>query len=65
MTVRREVYSGCKSGAEVIAYVLEGAGHTWPGGHPRLTEAQVGRVNRKLNATEIIWGFFERHARRE
>jgi polyhydroxybutyrate depolymerase len=64
MTVRREVYSGCKSGAEVVAYVLEGAGHTWPGGHARLTEAQVGKVNPKLNATEIIWEFFERHARK-
>lgn len=27
---RREAYSGCRHRADVIAYIREGAGHTWP-----------------------------------
>jgi polyhydroxybutyrate depolymerase len=30
-TVRREWYGDCDDGAEVIVYMVEGGGHTWPG----------------------------------
>ena len=26
----RQVYSGCRQGAEVVAYIRDGAGHSWP-----------------------------------
>ncbi len=62
-TVRREVYSGGKQGTEVVVYVLEGGGHTWPGGPQYLPVFLVGKANRNLDATQVIWDFFKRHTR--
>jgi polyhydroxybutyrate depolymerase len=31
-SVRRELYTGGKQGTEVVVYVIEGGGHTWPHG---------------------------------
>jgi len=50
------VYTGCREGADVIYYTIDGGGHTWPGsrsygvGHYSLT-----------NASELIWEFFQAH----
>jgi polyhydroxybutyrate depolymerase len=56
-------FRGCAPGTEVVLYRIEGAGHTWPGSpvaprFPRL----VGRMSRDLNAAEVVWQFFQRHA---
>lgn len=59
--VRREVYAGCKAGSEVVLYAVEGGGHTWPGGSQYLPEAIIGKTNRDINASEIIWDFFNKH----
>ena len=60
--VRREAYGGCSEGAEVVVYVVEGGGHTWPGGLPYLPERVIGRTSRDINANEVIWDFFRKHA---
>ncbi|MDI6773301.1 MAG: PHB depolymerase family esterase [bacterium] len=60
--VRRETYGGCSEGAEVVVYVVEGGGHTWPGGLPYLPERVIGRTTRDIYANEVIWDFFRRHA---
>lgn len=60
--VRREAYAGCSEGAEVVVYVVEGGGHTWPGGLPYLPERVIGRTSRDIYANEVIWDFFKKHA---
>ncbi len=60
--VRRESYSGCQDGADVIVYAVEGGGHTWPGGLQYLPERVIGRTSRDIYANEVIWEFFRRHS---
>lgn len=62
-SITREVYSGGRSGAEVISYIIQNGGHTWPGGKQYLPKFMVGRVSRNMNACAMIWDFF-RHCRR-
>jgi len=61
-TVRREVYSGCKGGAEVVLYAVEGGGHTWAGGLQYLQERIIGKTSREFGASEVIWQFFKQHS---
>lgn len=61
-TVRREAYSGCRDGAEVVLYAVEGGGHTWPGGLQYLPERIIGKTSREFNASEVIWQFFKMHS---
>lgn len=58
--VRRAEYPGCSGGASVILYTVEGGGHTWPGARP-LPEFVAGRTTSSIDATELIWSFFEGH----
>jgi polyhydroxybutyrate depolymerase len=60
--VRREISGPCREGTEVILYAVEGGGHTWPGGQQYLPERIVGRTSRDIDANEVIWSFFKRHA---
>lgn len=59
--VRKEAYSNCKNGAEVILYAIENGGHTWPSGHKYLPNIIVGKTSKDIDANEIIWDFFKRH----
>lgn len=61
-TVRREAYSGCRGGAEVVLYMVEGGGHTWPGGLQYLPERIIGKTSREFDASEVIWQFFKMHS---
>ena len=58
--VTRTAYGGCAEGAEAVLYTTEGDGHTWPGSTfvPRL-----GPVTQEIDATDLIWDFFEAHPR--
>jgi polyhydroxybutyrate depolymerase len=47
---------------EFILWKLEDGGHTWPGGDSGLPEFFIGKVNRDISASEIIWKFFTRHS---
>ena len=56
-------YSSCKDNSEVIFFRVNEGGHTWPGG-PRadsLEEKGMGKTNKDINATNLIWKFFEAH----
>jgi polyhydroxybutyrate depolymerase len=59
--VRVERYSRCKDNAEVLLYVIEGGGHTWPGGPQYFPEGIIGKTTHNLNASEEIVDFFKRH----
>jgi len=61
--VRQEHYLQCQRGTTVILYAIEGGGHTWPGGWQYLPEALIGKTSREINATEVIWHFFQAHPR--
>lgn len=60
--VRREVYSEGRDGTEVILYAIEGGGHTWPSGYPFLPERIIGKTSKDIDANEVIWNFFKKHA---
>jgi polyhydroxybutyrate depolymerase len=60
--VRRAVFPSCR-GTEVVLYTVDRGGHTWPGGAQYLPQAAVGRVNRDIDASAVIWDFFKRQAR--
>jgi polyhydroxybutyrate depolymerase len=60
--VRCEVYSGGPDGAEVVLYAIEGGGHTWPGGIAYLPERMIGRTSRQMDASQVIWDFFQQHS---
>ena len=61
--VRREEYGQGKEGTEVVLYAIEGGGHTWPGGQQYLPAWIIGKTSRDIDANEVIWNFFKRHAR--
>jgi polyhydroxybutyrate depolymerase len=56
--VREQRYSGCE-GEDVILYVIEGGGHTWPGAED--DAGGVGPTTHEINASELIWLFFASH----
>lgn len=58
--VSKICYSGCEGGGEVILYRVAGAGHTWPGGG-FLPRWLTGKTNREINATDLMWEFFQRY----
>jgi polyhydroxybutyrate depolymerase len=59
----RSTWSSCRDGTEVTLYTLRGAGHTWPGGAQYLPQRFIGKVCRDIDATQVIWDFFKRHAK--
>jgi len=56
-------FSGGRNGAEVVLWVLEDGGHTWPGGQASRFEVlmRVGNTNRDISASKLLWEFFQRH----
>jgi poly(3-hydroxybutyrate) depolymerase len=45
---------------EAGLYIVQGGGHTWPGGGP-LPEWFVGSDSRSIDATITMWAFFRAH----
>lgn len=61
--VRSETYGPGRDGAEVVYIAVDGLGHTWAGGRSLLPESMVGETSDKIKATDVIWDFFQKHAR--
>lgn len=55
-------YSGCRNNTEVIYYVVNGMGHSWPPKKPQAPRI-AGPTSQNINATEVIWEFFKTHPR--
>jgi polyhydroxybutyrate depolymerase len=51
-------YPGCAGGAEVVLCIVDGGGHTWPGG---FQVPELGKTSIDLDATAMMWDFFTRH----
>jgi polyhydroxybutyrate depolymerase len=56
--IKRTVYTDCKNRANVEYYLVEGGGHTWPGGTQYLPARFIGKTSRDLNASDELWAFF-------
>jgi para-nitrobenzyl esterase len=52
-SVVKQSWSGCAAATEW--YLIEGGGHTWPGG-PDVK--RLGVTTREISATQLIWDFF-------
>jgi polyhydroxybutyrate depolymerase len=61
--VTRKEYNNCIDGTVVVLYVVDGGGHTWPGGFQYLPKSLIGRTCRDIDANEVIWSFFKGHSR--
>jgi polyhydroxybutyrate depolymerase len=60
LKVTRKTYGKGKAGSEVVLYVVEGGGHTWPGSELNLPI--LGASTNNINANELMWEFFRKHA---
>ena len=58
-TVTIASFTGCRDGAEVTGYLVQGGGHAWPGGKP--VGRDLGITSRQFDASELIWTFLSRH----
>jgi polyhydroxybutyrate depolymerase len=57
--VIRKTYGPGKEGSEVILYVIEGGGHTWPG-RP-MPFGLLGLSTKSISANDLMWEFFKKH----
>jgi polyhydroxybutyrate depolymerase len=51
-------FGGCRGGAEVVQCVIDGGGHTWPGGLPI---PPLGKTSTDISATDTMVDFFLAH----
>jgi polyhydroxybutyrate depolymerase len=56
--VRRRTWTGCQTGGEVVFYIIDGGGHTWPGSIPI---ESLGLTTKQIDASATIWDFFQAH----
>jgi polyhydroxybutyrate depolymerase len=54
-------WKGCKPGADVRFYMIQGGGHTWPGA--RFDVPVLGLTTKEISATDTLWSFFVAHPR--
>lgn len=62
--VRKMAWKGCNEGAVVELYLVEALGHHWGGGRPLpVPDKWIGPYSDRINTTELMWDFFQRHSR--
>ena len=54
-------YSECNQDADVVFYSITDGGHTWPGGSP-LPEWIAGKTSQEIDATQLMWEFFQEYS---
>lgn len=59
-TIRQRVYAGGANGSEVVSYVVQNGGHTWPQGYQYLPESIIGKTSLDMNGCEVAWAFLKR-----
>jgi polyhydroxybutyrate depolymerase len=57
----RRIHYPCLGSSEIMLYVVEGGGHTWPGSDLEPTNPYAGLTSQEINASEEIWQFFKAH----
>lgn len=61
MPVVKQVYGPGRAGSEIVLYVIENGGHTWPGLPPRVVF--LGPCTQNISANDLLWEFFVKHPR--
>ncbi|MEM9016207.1 MAG: hypothetical protein AAGC68_04275, partial [Verrucomicrobiota bacterium] len=61
--VIRKTWRNGRDGSEVVLIEIEGGGHTWPGIQPTGAAAFLGVSTEDISANDLMWEFFEKHAR--
>jgi polyhydroxybutyrate depolymerase len=59
-SVSKLEYTGCADDASVVLYTIRDGGHTWPGGL-QLPEWILGATSHDIDATRVMWKFYEKH----
>jgi polyhydroxybutyrate depolymerase len=55
-------YGPGADGAEVALWVIQGGGHTWPGGQFGFLGRRIlGEMTHEISANDLMWEFFQRH----
>jgi polyhydroxybutyrate depolymerase len=63
--VDRLGYVHCPSNGQVDLYRVNGGGHAWPGSaFSQSIEPIIGHTTMTIDATDLIWQFFDAHPRR-
>jgi len=57
-------WTKCVGHADVVLYEVAGGGHTWPDTDVPLDAFGLGAVTHEINASSLMWDFFEAHPRR-
>jgi poly(3-hydroxybutyrate) depolymerase len=60
--LRKVEYNSKNNGPKLTVIYLKGHGHHWPGAIQTLPESMIGPIKSKLNATDTIWDFFQKHS---
>jgi polyhydroxybutyrate depolymerase len=60
--VRHFTWKTCRAGSDVNVYVVDNGGHRWPGGKPYPSGRVSGVMTQEIDASTLIWRFFEQHA---
>lgn len=54
-TIDRYAYTQSDGSVPVVKYVVNGGGHTWPGGSQYMSSAYIGALCKDASASELIW----------
>jgi len=60
--VKTSLYTDCNGNSEVWQLAVINGGHFWPGGVSSNHHLKKFNARLKLNASETIWSFFQRHS---
>jgi polyhydroxybutyrate depolymerase len=63
--ILKQVATNCSESTEVSTWVIQGGGHTWPGGAQYMAERWIGKTSKEFDAAEEIWQFFSQHPKKQ
>lgn len=52
----------CKNDVEVLCYLTEDGGHSWPGKSRKPSRATADPASQYIDANELIWDFFKKYS---
>ncbi|WP_158231035.1 alpha/beta hydrolase family esterase [Rhodopirellula bahusiensis] len=61
--IESSLWEGGKRGTAVMLHKVVGGGHGIPGGSQYMPERLIGKSNQDVNGFDLIWDFFQKHAR--
>jgi polyhydroxybutyrate depolymerase len=61
--VRHFAWKSCRDDSAVEVYAVDNGGHRWPGGAGSSPGRVDGITTQEIDASTLIWEFFERHPR--